>query len=65
MSYVFSKANVHLIRLQGTLLIPLSLPPYHLLTTWEAKMNDHLFHLSYGTKNNLFCQSLMKVYRHV
>ena len=47
----FSKICVHVIKLQGTLLIPPSLPCYHLLRTWEAKVEDHLFYLSYETEN--------------
>ena len=47
----FSKICVHVIKLQGTLLIPPFLPCYHLLRTWEAKVEDHLFYLSYETKN--------------
>ena len=42
------KICVHVIKLQGTLLIPPSLPCYHLLRTWEAKVEDHLF---YETEN--------------
>ena len=62
--YLISKINVHLIKLQGTLLIPLFLPPYHLLAPWEANVEDHLFYLAYGIENTLFCQRLMKVYLH-
>ena len=43
-------------RLQGALLIPFFLPRYHLSITWETKVEDHLFYLSYGIENTLFCQ---------
>ena len=61
---ICSFKDFHLIRLRGTLLIQLFLLRYHLLTTWEAKVEDHLFKLSYGIENNLFSKCLMKVYLH-
>ena len=50
-SHVLSKINIHLIILQGTLSIPLFLPSYYLLRTWEAKMEGYLFYLAYGIEN--------------
>ena len=45
-------------------MIPLFVPRYYLLTTWEVKVEDQLFYLVYEIENTLSCQRLMKVCLH-